>query len=95
MTGFVSGVATRFDQVSKPCFIRICRVGHRLEIALQEIFAHFGNDAVYHNLTAVISYLLLAGEFNCIHEVTGLKGLQFSFGSMSDDISWFKAKSST
>ena len=57
MTGRVSGVATRFQEVAKPGFIRIWCETHQLDIVLQESYVHFGDDTFYYNLTTAIGYL--------------------------------------
>jgi hypothetical protein len=58
MTGRVQGVATRFEQVAKPCFFqRWCGL-YQLDIALQAFFKAIMNKEFYSLLTGLILYYL-------------------------------------
>lgn len=57
MTGRISGVATRFQNVAKPGFIRIWCGAHQLDIVLQSVYTKLGDEQFYQQLTALISYL--------------------------------------
>jgi hypothetical protein len=90
MTGHVSGVATRFQQVAKPGFTRIWCGAHQLEIVLQECYTHFGNDQFYGKLTSAISYL--RRQQNLIADIRSKapKVADTRWESMSNVSSWFK-----
>eukprot|EP00171_Calliarthron_tuberculosum_P006802 IDg6802t1 len=51
MTRRISGVATRFQQVSKPRFIRVWCGAHQLDIVLQNVYSAFGDEEFYKHLT--------------------------------------------
>ena len=57
MTGCISGVATQFQNVTKPSFICICCGTHQLDIVLHSTYRKLGNKAFYTHLKALISYL--------------------------------------
>jgi hypothetical protein len=57
MTGRVQGVATRFEQVSKPGFFRLWCGLHQLDICLQDFFKALMDEQFYGLLTGLISYL--------------------------------------
>lgn len=57
MTSRISGVATRFQQIAKHGFDRVCCGAHQLDIVLQTAYIAFGNEQLYKSLTGPISYL--------------------------------------
>ena len=57
MTGCVSGVATRFQNFANPGFIRIWCGAQQLDIVLHSAYSKFYDEALYTQLTALISYL--------------------------------------
>ena len=57
ITGRISVVLTRFQNIAKPGFIRIWCGSHQLEIVLQSAYSKFGNEPFYTQLMDLISYL--------------------------------------
>lgn len=91
MKGHVYRVATRFEQVAKPGFIRICCGAHQIDIVLQEVFFHFGNEKFYQNPTAAISYLCWQQNLIADMRSRAPKVSNTRWESMSHVSSWFKA----
>ena len=67
MTGQISGVATRFQEIAKPGFIRVWCGAHQLDIALQKVYSSYGNEEFYRKLTSLISYL--RRQYNLIQDM--------------------------
>ena len=90
MTGRYSGVATRFQQVANPGFIRIWCGAHQLDIVLQSIYSKFGDEKFYTTLTKLIGYLRC--QFNLIQEMkTKAPTLSDTrWESMNNVSNWFK-----
>ena len=90
MTGRSSGVATRFQRVAKPNFIRIWCGAHQLDICLQNSYTHFGDDKFYQTLTGVIGYL--RRQQNLIGDMRSKcpKVSDTRWESMSNVSGWFK-----
>ena len=57
MTGRISGVANRFQNLAKSGFICIWCSTHKLDIMLQSAHSKLGDKAFYTQLTTLISYL--------------------------------------
>lgn len=57
MTGQLSGVTIRFQQVVKSGFIRVWCGAHQLDIVLQKFYSAFGDEEFCKQLTGLISYL--------------------------------------
>ena len=92
MTGRFSGCVTRFQNVAKPGFIRVWCGAHQLNITLQDVYVHFGDDEFHGVLTSIISYL--RQQQNLISEMkTACPKLATSrWESMRKVSDWFKAK---
>ena len=56
-TGCILGIATLFQNVAKPRFIKIWYGDPHLGIVLQGSYSKFGDDNCYQKLTHLISYL--------------------------------------
>lgn len=90
MTGRVSGVATRFEQMAKPGFVRIWCGAHQLDIVMQRAYTEFGNDEFYGHLTAAISYLRRQQNLIADMQSKAPKVADTRWESMSTVATWFK-----
>ena len=92
MTGRFSGCVTRFQNAAKPGFIRVWCGAHQLNIVLQDVYVHFGDDEFHGVLVSIISYI--RRQQNLISEIkTACPKIATSrWESMSKVGSWFKAR---
>ena len=90
MTGHISGVATRFQNVAKPGFIRIWCGAHQLDIVLQSAYSKLGDNLFYCQLTALISYLRRQQNIISAMRSKAPKVADTRWESMGKVSEWFK-----
>lgn len=88
-TGRVSAVATRFQQVGKPDFIRIFCGAHQLDLVIQALYSKFGDEDFYNYLTTMISYLRRQQNLTAGMKSEALKVAGRRWESMHDVSDWF------
>ena len=90
MTGRVQGVATRFEQVSKPGFFRLWCGLHQLDICLQGFFMALMDKQFYAVLTSLISYLRWQQNLISDMKTKAPKVADTRWESMSKVAAWFR-----
>lgn len=90
MTGRISGVATRFQNVAKRGFIRIWCGAHQLDLVLQDAYCELANETFYTQLTSLISYLRRQQNLISDMRTKAPKVSDTRWESMGDVSKWFK-----
>ena len=80
MTGRISGVVMRFQNVAKTGFIRIWCGAHKLDIVLQSAYRKLGNKVFCNQLTDLISYLRRQQKFVSAITIEGAEGGRYALG---------------